>query len=154
MTKLHYRCVGSPISLWSLSDVCCRWVCFSTAPLWFTSSLWASSKRWKTSWKLPEASTNEEERRPGRLWASMWLGRYWSKNTLLVCLYFLFWISAERGLWFRSQAFKRGGRPGAQKVMIVITDGESHDSPQLQQVVADSERDNITMYAIAVSPQN
>lgn len=35
--------------------------------------------------------------------------------------------------------------------MIVITDGESHDSPQLQDAVADSERDNITMYAIAVS---
>ncbi|XP_031694320.1 integrin alpha-11-like, partial [Anarrhichthys ocellatus] len=50
----------------------------------------------------------------------------------------------------RSDAFKRGGRPGAQKVMIVITDGESHDSPQLVQAVADSERDNVTMYAIAV----
>uniref|UniRef100_A0A3Q4BSD9 VWFA domain-containing protein n=1 Tax=Mola mola TaxID=94237 RepID=A0A3Q4BSD9_MOLML len=50
----------------------------------------------------------------------------------------------------RLEAFKRGGRPGAKKVMIVITDGESHDSPQLLQVVADSERDNITMYAIAV----
>ncbi|KAF3855413.1 hypothetical protein F7725_023468 [Dissostichus mawsoni] len=46
--------------------------------------------------------------------------------------------------------FKRGGRPGAKKVMIVITDGESHDSPQLVQAVADSERDNVTMYAIAV----
>ncbi|KAM9375899.1 LOW QUALITY PROTEIN: integrin alpha-11-like [Pholidichthys leucotaenia] len=50
----------------------------------------------------------------------------------------------------RSEAFKRGGRAGAQKVMIVITDGESHDSPQLVQAVTDSERDNITMYAIAV----
>ncbi|XP_049431111.1 integrin alpha-11 [Epinephelus fuscoguttatus] len=50
----------------------------------------------------------------------------------------------------RSEAFNRGGRPGAKKVMIVITDGESHDSPQLVQVVADSEKDNITMYAIAV----
>ncbi|KAM3870714.1 integrin alpha-11 [Diretmus argenteus] len=50
----------------------------------------------------------------------------------------------------RSEAFQRGGRPGAQKVMIVITDGESHDSPDLLQAVAASERDNITMYAIAV----
>ncbi|XP_056272720.1 integrin alpha-11 [Pseudoliparis swirei] len=50
----------------------------------------------------------------------------------------------------RSEAFRRGGRPGAQKVMIVITDGESHDSPQLVQAVADSERENVTMYAIAV----
>ncbi|XP_029952205.1 integrin alpha-11 [Salarias fasciatus] len=50
----------------------------------------------------------------------------------------------------RTEAFRRGGRPGAQKVMIVITDGESHDSPQLVQAVTDSELDNITMYAIAV----
>ncbi|XP_059190805.1 integrin alpha-11 [Centropristis striata] len=50
----------------------------------------------------------------------------------------------------RSEAFKRGGRPGAQKVMIVITDGESHDSPQLVEAVGDSEKDNVTMYAIAV----
>ncbi|XP_033934912.1 LOW QUALITY PROTEIN: integrin alpha-11-like, partial [Pseudochaenichthys georgianus] len=50
----------------------------------------------------------------------------------------------------RSEGFKRGGRPGAKKVMIVITDGESHDSPQLVQAVGDSERDNVTMYAIAV----
>ncbi|KAF3855419.1 hypothetical protein F7725_023474 [Dissostichus mawsoni] len=42
--------------------------------------------------------------------------------------------------------FKRGGRPGAKKVMIVITDGESHDSPQLVQAVADSERDNVLGY--------
>lgn len=60
--------------------------------------------------------------------------------------------SFTHSLTHRSEAFKRGGRPGAQKVMIVITDGESHDSLQLPQAVADSERDNITMYAIAVSP--
>ncbi|KAL2093430.1 hypothetical protein ACEWY4_010742 [Coilia grayii] len=50
----------------------------------------------------------------------------------------------------RSRAFKRGGREGAKKVMIVITDGESHDSIDLRQAVEDSERDNITLYAIAV----
>ncbi|KAJ8417182.1 hypothetical protein AAFF_G00284090 [Aldrovandia affinis] len=50
----------------------------------------------------------------------------------------------------RSQAFKRGGRRGAKKVMIVITDGESHDSPDLQKVIEDSEKDEITRYAIAV----
>lgn len=57
----------------------------------------------------------------------------------------------QTSLMYRSEAFRRGGRPGAQKVMIVITDGESHDSPQLLQAVTDSERDNVTMYAIAVS---
>ncbi|XP_064168398.1 integrin alpha-11 isoform X2 [Anguilla rostrata] len=50
----------------------------------------------------------------------------------------------------RSQAFKRGSRRGAKKVMIVITDGESHDSPDLKQVIQDSENDDITRYAIAV----
>uniref|UniRef100_A0A8C1MTX5 Integrin, alpha 11a n=1 Tax=Cyprinus carpio TaxID=7962 RepID=A0A8C1MTX5_CYPCA len=50
----------------------------------------------------------------------------------------------------RSEAFKQGGRRGAKKVMIVITDGESHDSADLQQVIEDSEKDGITRYAIAV----
>lgn len=50
-----------------------------------------------------------------------------------------------------SQAFKQGGRRGAKKVMIVITDGESHDSADLQQVIEDSEKDGITRYAVAVS---
>ncbi|XP_060770564.1 integrin alpha-11 isoform X3 [Neoarius graeffei] len=49
----------------------------------------------------------------------------------------------------RSQAFKRGGRPDARKVMIVITDGESHDSPDLKKAVEESEKDNITLYGIA-----
>lgn len=35
--------------------------------------------------------------------------------------------------------------------MIVITDGESHDSQDLQQAIEDSEKDGITRYAIAVS---
>ncbi|KAF7212460.1 integrin alpha-11a isoform X1 [Nothobranchius furzeri] len=50
----------------------------------------------------------------------------------------------------RSEAFKQGGRRGAKKVMIVITDGESHDSPDLQQAIEDCEKDGITRYAIAV----
>ncbi|XP_031704505.1 integrin alpha-11a [Anarrhichthys ocellatus] len=50
----------------------------------------------------------------------------------------------------RSQAFKQGARRGAKKVMIVITDGESHDSADLQQAIEDSEKDGITRYAIAV----
>ncbi|KYO20931.1 integrin alpha-10 isoform A [Alligator mississippiensis] len=50
----------------------------------------------------------------------------------------------------RSEAFQKGGRKGAKKVMIVITDGESHDSPDLEKVIEDSERDNVTRYAVAV----
>lgn len=51
-----------------------------------------------------------------------------------------------------SEAFQKGGRKGAKKVMIVITDGESHDSPDLERVIQQSERDNVTRYAVAVSP--
>ncbi|NXP42603.1 ITA11 protein, partial [Leiothrix lutea] len=49
-----------------------------------------------------------------------------------------------------SEAFRKGGRKGAKRVMIVITDGESHDSPDLEKVIEDSERDNVTRYAVAV----
>ncbi|XP_014445245.1 integrin alpha-11 [Tupaia chinensis] len=50
----------------------------------------------------------------------------------------------------RSEAFQKGGRKGAKKVMIVITDGESHDSPDLEKVIQQSEKDNVTRYAVAV----
>uniref|UniRef100_A0A8C5NVM8 Integrin alpha 11 n=1 Tax=Jaculus jaculus TaxID=51337 RepID=A0A8C5NVM8_JACJA len=50
----------------------------------------------------------------------------------------------------RSEAFRKGGRKGAKKVMIVITDGESHDSPDLEKVIQHSEKDNVTRYAVAV----
>ncbi|XP_077173939.1 integrin alpha-11 [Paroedura picta] len=50
----------------------------------------------------------------------------------------------------RSEAFRKGGRKGAKKVMIVITDGESHDSQDLDKVIEDSEKDNVTRYAVAV----
>nr|XP_055049369.1 integrin alpha-11 [Misgurnus anguillicaudatus] len=50
----------------------------------------------------------------------------------------------------RTKAFQHGGRPDAKKVIIVITDGESHDSPDLKDAVEESEKDNITLYGIAV----
>uniref|UniRef100_A0AAV2LSQ3 VWFA domain-containing protein n=1 Tax=Knipowitschia caucasica TaxID=637954 RepID=A0AAV2LSQ3_KNICA len=50
----------------------------------------------------------------------------------------------------RLEGFKHGSRRGAKKVMIVITDGESHDSPDLQQAIEESEKEGITRYAIAV----
>uniref|UniRef100_S4RSW0 VWFA domain-containing protein n=1 Tax=Petromyzon marinus TaxID=7757 RepID=S4RSW0_PETMA len=52
----------------------------------------------------------------------------------------------------RSEAFSPlfGAREGASKVMIVVTDGESHDSEDLTEAIAACERDNITRYAIAV----
>uniref|UniRef100_A0A8C0J0I4 Integrin subunit alpha 10 n=1 Tax=Chelonoidis abingdonii TaxID=106734 RepID=A0A8C0J0I4_CHEAB len=51
-----------------------------------------------------------------------------------------------------SEAFspERGGREGATKLMIVVTDGESHDGDELPEALAECEKRNITRYAIAV----
>ncbi|KAH0627930.1 hypothetical protein JD844_008514, partial [Phrynosoma platyrhinos] len=43
-----------------------------------------------------------------------------------------------------------GGRPSASKVMVVVTDGESHDGPKLQEVITKCNEDNITRFGIAV----
>ncbi|XP_028280331.1 integrin alpha-10 [Parambassis ranga] len=45
---------------------------------------------------------------------------------------------------------ERGAREGATKVMIVVTDGESHDGEELQDALGECENRNITRYAIAV----
>ncbi|XP_035990284.1 integrin alpha-10 [Fundulus heteroclitus] len=45
---------------------------------------------------------------------------------------------------------ERGAREGATKVMIVVTDGESHDGDELPDVLEKCESRNITRYAIAV----
>ncbi|XP_032871762.1 integrin alpha-11-like [Amblyraja radiata] len=51
-----------------------------------------------------------------------------------------------------SDAFsrERGGRDGASKVMVVVTDGESHDGLHLRDSLAECEKRNISRYAIAV----
>uniref|UniRef100_A0A8C6TLZ7 Integrin, alpha 10 n=1 Tax=Neogobius melanostomus TaxID=47308 RepID=A0A8C6TLZ7_9GOBI len=45
---------------------------------------------------------------------------------------------------------ERGARDGATKVMIVVTDGESHDGEELPEALEECESRNITRYAIAV----
>uniref|UniRef100_A0A8C7CER3 Integrin subunit alpha 10 n=1 Tax=Oncorhynchus kisutch TaxID=8019 RepID=A0A8C7CER3_ONCKI len=45
---------------------------------------------------------------------------------------------------------ERGAREGATKVMIVVTDGESHDWEELPDALEECEKRNITRYAIAV----
>uniref|UniRef100_H3DQC1 Integrin subunit alpha 10 n=1 Tax=Tetraodon nigroviridis TaxID=99883 RepID=H3DQC1_TETNG len=45
---------------------------------------------------------------------------------------------------------ERGAREGATKVMIVVTDGESHDGEELPDALQECEDRNITRYAIAV----
>ncbi|XP_068270569.1 integrin alpha-10 [Nyctibius grandis] len=44
----------------------------------------------------------------------------------------------------------RGGRAGATRLMIVVTDGESHDGEELPEALEECERRNVTRYAIAV----
>lgn len=43
-----------------------------------------------------------------------------------------------------------GGRPGATKVMVVVTDGESHDGSKLQTVIQQCNDDEILRFGIAV----
>ena len=46
---------------------------------------------------------------------------------------------------------ERGARPGVKKVMVIVTDGESHDSHELDRVIKECEDDGIERFGIAVS---
>ncbi|XP_076875921.1 integrin alpha-1 [Brachyhypopomus gauderio] len=52
----------------------------------------------------------------------------------------------------RREAFtaERGARPGVKKVMVIVTDGESHDNYNLKRVINECENDGIERFAIAV----
>ncbi|CAN9504539.1 unnamed protein product [Ophioblennius macclurei] len=52
----------------------------------------------------------------------------------------------------RKEAFmpERGARPGVKKVMVIVTDGESHDFHNLNKVIEDCEEDDIERFGIAV----
>ncbi|KAM3599106.1 uncharacterized protein V6R79_000109 [Siganus canaliculatus] len=52
----------------------------------------------------------------------------------------------------RKEAFmpERGARQGVKKVMVIVTDGESHDSYNLNKVIGDCEDDGIERFGIAV----
>ncbi|XP_076014557.1 integrin alpha-1 [Genypterus blacodes] len=52
----------------------------------------------------------------------------------------------------RTEAFleERGGRPGVKKVMVIVTDGESHDYYNLHKVISDCQEDGIERFGIAV----
>lgn len=45
---------------------------------------------------------------------------------------------------------ERGARPGVKKVMVIVTDGESHDFHNLDKVIGDCEDDDIERFGIAV----
>uniref|UniRef100_A0A8C0UPW8 Integrin alpha-10-like n=1 Tax=Cyanistes caeruleus TaxID=156563 RepID=A0A8C0UPW8_CYACU len=44
----------------------------------------------------------------------------------------------------------QGGRPGATRLLLVVTDGESHDGDELPAALEECDRHNVTRYAIAV----
>lgn len=46
---------------------------------------------------------------------------------------------------------ERGARPDVKKVMVIVTDGESHDFYNLNEVIGDCENDGIERFGIAVS---
>lgn len=45
---------------------------------------------------------------------------------------------------------ERGARPGVKKVMVIVTDGESHDFHNLDKVIKDCDNDDIERFGIAV----
>ncbi len=69
----------------------------------------------------------------------------WKKNT-----------QKKHCLCFRQTAFlpKNGGRPGATKVLVVVTDGESADGHKGQEVIGRCNRDGIIRFGIAVSERS
>ncbi|KAM5264279.1 integrin alpha-1 [Ctenodactylus gundi] len=52
----------------------------------------------------------------------------------------------------RKEAFTeaRGARRGVKKVMVIVTDGESHDNHRLNKVIQDCEEENIQRFSIAI----
>uniref|UniRef100_A0A2K5PFP9 Integrin alpha-1 n=1 Tax=Cebus imitator TaxID=2715852 RepID=A0A2K5PFP9_CEBIM len=52
----------------------------------------------------------------------------------------------------RKEAFTeaRGARRGVKKVMVIVTDGESHDNHRLEKVIQDCEDENIQRFSIAI----
>lgn len=59
-------------------------------------------------------------------------------------------------VFHRNNAFlpQNGGRPGATKVMLVVTDGESSDGKLRDTVIEACDKQNITRFGIAVSQSN
>lgn len=132
------------------------WTGWSCSVRW-EGGPWIQTQWLQICWGSSEKSTQYQPKRwrrdqhsPWHQRSTVWHSYKWATliTTHAFCNLF-YW--AYQTCSHSSQAFKHGGRRGAKKVMIVITDGESHDSADLQQAIEDSEKDGITRYAIAVS---
>lgn len=96
-------------------------------------------------------------------WMSLLIleGWDWLPRFVSVCIFL--WLCVTLGWcficfsfvcdYFREEAFTeaRGARRGVKKVMVIVTDGESHDNHQLNKVIQDCEAENIQRFSIAVS---
>lgn len=49
---------------------------------------------------------------------------------------------------------ERGARLGVKKVMVIVTDGESHDFHNLDKVMGECDDDDIERFGIAVGTNN
>lgn len=54
---------------------------------------------------------------------------------------------------FKKEAFTEahGAWQGVQKVMVIVTDGESHDNYRIKEAIDNCEDENIQRFAVAVS---
>ncbi|KAG9355109.1 hypothetical protein JZ751_001822, partial [Albula glossodonta] len=74
------------------------------------------------------------------------------ENTQESTVFAMLWNALASCLSARAWAYRpeNGGRPGAAKVMVVVTDGESHDKEIREQVIKKCEENGITRFGIAV----
>ncbi|KAM7391300.1 hypothetical protein PAMP_022000 [Pampus punctatissimus] len=86
------------------------------------------------------------------------LNDYKTKNEVIAAASRITQMYGEATNTFHAITFARqvgfnqsnGGRSGAAKVMVVVTDGESHDKDLRDIVIAECEKDGITRFGIAV----
>uniref|UniRef100_A0AAQ4QMR3 Integrin subunit alpha 2 n=1 Tax=Gasterosteus aculeatus aculeatus TaxID=481459 RepID=A0AAQ4QMR3_GASAC len=84
------------------------------------------------------------------------LNQYKTKDEVMTAASKIIQVYGTSTNTFRAIKFARlvhesnGGRPGAAKVMVVVTDGESHDVALRENVLADCEKQGITRFGIAL----
>uniref|UniRef100_A0A7N8XYQ4 Integrin subunit alpha 2 n=1 Tax=Mastacembelus armatus TaxID=205130 RepID=A0A7N8XYQ4_9TELE len=98
----------------------------------------------KVEFKLNEYKTKEEMAAA----ASRITQMYGDLTNTFSAIQYARLILEKIAMWGFHQT--NGARLGAAKLMVVVTDGESHDSHARDQVIAECERQSITRFGIAV----